>query len=156
MGIRHVGTHVAEVLAEAFGSVDKLAAASVEELEEIHEVGPIVAKSIHAFFHSVTGARMIAHLRKAGLTMKHASVGPARGAGPLAGMTVVVTGTLENFARQEIEGYIRSKGGKPTSSVSKNTDLVVVGEDPGSKADKAAQLGVRTVSEAEFLKMTRG
>lgn len=155
LGIRHVGTHVAEVLAEAFGSVDKLAAAGLEELEEIHEVGPIVAKSIYAFFHSVSGARMIAHLRKVGLEMKHTSVAPAKGAGPLVGMTVVVTGSLENFSRQEIEIYIKSKGGKPSNSVSKKTDLVVVGENPGSKADKAAQLGVRTVNETEFLKMTR-
>ena len=156
LGIRHVGTHVAEVLAEAFGSIDKLAAATVEELQKIHEIGPIVAKSIYAFFHSVSGARMIAHLRKAGLDMKHISLGPAKGRGPLAGMTVVVTGALKNFSRQEIESYIKSKGGKASDSVSKKTDFVLLGEDPGSKADKAAQLGVRTVNEAEFLKITSG
>ena len=99
---------------------------------------------------------MIAHLRKVGLTMQHASVGPTKGAGPLAGMTVVVTGSLDGFSRQEIETYIKSKGGKPGSSVSKKTDLVVVGENPGSKADKAAQLGVRTVSQSKFLKITSG
>ena len=153
LGIRHVGTHVAEVLAEAFGSVDELAVASLEELEETHEVGPIVAKSIHAFFHSVSGALMIDHLCEVGLEMKHISIAPAKGAGPLAGMTVVVTGTLESLSRQEIQTYIKSKGGKPSSSVSKKTDLMVVGENPGSKADKAAQLGVRTVSESEFLKL---
>ena len=156
LGIRHVGTHVAEVLAEAFGSVDKLAAADLEELEAIHEVGPIVAKSIHAFFHSVSGSRMIAHLRKVGLTMQHTSIRPAKGAGPLVGMTVVVTGTLKKFSRQEIETYIKSKGGKPSNSVSKKTDLVVIGDNAGSKADKATQLGVRTVNETEFRKMTGG
>jgi DNA ligase (NAD+) len=154
LGIRHVGTHVAEVLAEAFGSVDKLSTSGLEELEDTHEVGPIVAKSIYAFFRSVSGARMIAHLRKVGLEMKHTSSTPAKGQGPLAGMTVVVTGSLENFSRQEIQTYIKSKGGKPGSSISKKTDLVVTGANSGSKADKAAQLGVRAVNETEFLKMT--
>ena len=154
LGIRHVGTHVAEVLAEAFGLIYKLAEASVEELEQIHEIGPIVAKSIHAFFHSASGADMIVRLRKAGLSMKHTTAGPGAGAGPLAGKTVVVTGTLENFSRKEIEDYIKSKGGKTASSISKNTDLVVVGENPGSKADKARELGVRIVSEAEFLRIS--
>jgi DNA ligase (NAD+) len=154
LGIRHVGTHVAEVLAEAFVSMDRLSRAGLEELEEIHEVGPIVAKSIHAFYHSASGARMIAHLRKEGLQMKPAAGGSAKAKGPLAGKTVVVSGTLEKFSRQQIQAYIRSKGGRVASSVSKSTDLVVVGANPGSKADKAAQLGVQIVSESEFLKIS--
>ena len=154
IGIRHVGTHVAGVLAEAFGSVDELGKAGAEELEEINEVGPIVAKSIYGFFHSISGARMIAHLRKAGLEMKAAVSGVGKGEGPLAGKTVVVTGTLAKFSRQEIKDYIKSKGGKSTGTVSKKTDLVVVGENPGSKADKAGELGLHVVSETEFIKIT--
>ena len=153
LGIRHVGTHAAEVLAEAFGSMDELAGASEEKLEEIHEVGPIMAKSIHSFFQSESGRRMIGNLKEAGLQMKATVGGTVKGGGPLAGKTVVVTGTLERFSRQEIQAYIKSKGGRAVSSVSKSTDLVVVGENAGSKADKATQLGVRTVSESEFLKM---
>ncbi|MCK4851176.1 MAG: NAD-dependent DNA ligase LigA, partial [Phycisphaerae bacterium] len=156
LGIRHVGTHAAEVLAEAFGSVDRLSRAGVEELEEIHEVGPIMAKSIHAFFHSASGARMIAHLRKEGLQMKPAAGSSAKAKGPLAGKTVVVSGTLEKFSRQQIQAYIRSKGGRAASSVSKSTDLVVVGANPGSKAQRARKLGVQIVSESEFLKITAG
>ncbi len=156
LGIRHVGTHVAEVLAEAFGSVDRLSRAGLEELEEIHEVGPIVAKSIHAFFHSASGARMIAHLGKEGLQMKPAAGGRARAGGPLSGKTVVVSGTLEKFSRQQIQSYIRSKGGRAANSVSKSTDLVVVGANPGSKAQRARKLGVQIVSESEFLKITVG
>lgn len=156
LGIRHVGTHVAQVLAETFGSMDELANASAEELEEIHEVGPIMAKSVHAFFRSASGTRMIENLRKAGLQMKPAPGGPAKAAGPLASKTVVVTGTLEKFSRQEIRAYIKSKGGRAAGSVSKNTDLLVVGADPGSKARKADQLGVQIVSESEFLEITGG
>ena len=152
LGIRHVGTHMAEVLAEAFGSIEKLIGASAEELEETHEIGPIVAKSIHTFLHSASGGRMIGRLREAGVLMKHASSGPGTGAGPLAGKTVVVTGTLENFSRKEIENYIKSKGGRTSNSVSKKTDLVVAGENPGSKEEKARELGVKVMSEGEFVK----
>ncbi len=156
LGIRHVGTHVAEVLAESFGSMETLSRASLEELEEINEVGPIVARSIQAFFQSVSGSSMIAHLRKEGLQMKRADGGGAKTKGPLAGKTVVVTGTLENFSRQQIQAYIKSKGGRTVGSISKSTDLVVVGANPGSKAERAAQLGVQIVSESELLKICSG
>lgn len=153
LGIRHVGTHVAEVLADAFGSIDKLTGAGLEELEGTREIGPIVAKSIHTFLHSASGSRMIEHLSNVGVLMKHTATGPGAGAGPLAGKTVVVTGTLESFSRKEIEDYIKSKGGRTASSVSKKTDLVVAGENPGSKAEKAQELGVNVVSEGEFIRM---
>ena len=97
---------------------------------------------------------MIAHLRKVGLQMTSDPAEPSRAAGPLAGKTVVVTGSLEHFSRQEIEAYIRNKGGKASGAVSKSTDLVVVGENPGSKAQKARKLGVPIVSESEFLKIS--
>ena len=99
---------------------------------------------------------MIAHLRKEGLQMKSATSGAAKDKGPLAGKTVVVTGTLENFSRQQIQAYIKSKGGRTAGSVSKSTDLVVAGANPGSKAEKAAQLGVQIVSESELLKICSG
>lgn len=154
LGIGHVGTHVAEVLAKAFGSMEKLSRASIEELEKINEVGPIVAKSIRAFFQSASGSRMIEDLGKEGLQMKLATSGAAKTEGPLTGKTVVVTGTLENLSRQQIQDYIKSKGGRAVSSVSKSTYLVVAGANPGSKTEKAAQLGVRVVSESEFLKIS--
>ncbi len=97
---------------------------------------------------------MIAHLGKEGLQMKPSAGSSAKAKGPLAGKTVVVSGTLEKFSRQQIQAYIRSKGGRAASSVSKSTDLVVAGANPGSKADKAAQLGVQIVSESEFLKIS--
>ncbi len=162
LGIRHVGGRVAEVLSRHFGEIDKLTAASVEDLTQVNEIGPVIAESVHAFLHSQAGMEVIERLRAAGVAMASArgfdkltASSPAWSAGPkspLLGRTVVVTGILEFFTRTGADDAIKAAGGRPASSVSSKTDFVVVGESPGSKADKARQLGVEIIDEAEFLK----
>jgi DNA ligase (NAD+) len=157
LNIQHVGTHVAEVLADAFGSIDRLADAGKEQLEEVPEIGPVVAESVHNFFHSDAGRETIAALRSAGVNMARAGGGQTGAAeqadSPLAGKTLVVTGTLQRFSRQEIEAKIKALGGKAAGSVSKNTDYLVAGEKAGSKLDKANALGVPVLGESDFLKL---
>jgi DNA ligase (NAD+) len=154
LGIRHVGGRVAEVLAEHFADIDAVVAAKKDELSEVNEIGPVIAASIHQFFAAEQGRQTIARLKAAGVKMT-GQPRPAGGADlPLSGKTIVVTGTLANYSRSEIEETIKRLGGRCASSVSKKTDFVLVGTDPGSKADKAKLLGVRTVDEDEFRKMT--
>jgi DNA ligase (NAD+) len=155
LNIRHVGTRAAELLADHFGTMDRLMAASAEELQEVEEIGPVVAESIVSWFTSAAGRKTIEHLQRVGVTMRQ----PKRavtGDQPLAGKTVVVTGTLENFDRKEIQDYITRLGGKPAGSVSKKTAFLVVGENPGSKLDAAKKLGVEIIDEATFRKRYGG
>ncbi|RJP64319.1 MAG: NAD-dependent DNA ligase LigA [Candidatus Abyssobacteria bacterium SURF_17] len=147
LGIRHVGEHVAKVLADHFGSLDKIMDASREELEEVMEVGPVVAQSVHTFFRQPKNVEFIGKLKKGGVTIKREE--KAAGA-PLAGKTFVFTGALERFKRDEAKKLVEKLGGRASSSVSKQTDYVVAGADPGSKYDKAKQLGVKVLSEKEF------
>jgi len=151
LGIRHVGARAGEVLAERFGDIDEIARAGIEALTEIDEIGPIIARSVHDFFHSVAGRETIARLKHAGVEMTLRRRGVA-GAGALAGKTVVVTGTLRSLSRSGAEQAIKAAGGRATSSVSNKTDFVVAGAAPGSKADKARQLGVEVIAEDEFLR----
>jgi DNA ligase (NAD+) len=151
LGIRHVGTRSAQLLAEHFRTLDKLAAATPDELQKVPDTGPVVATSIHDFFQNDRTKKTIEKLKKAGLNLEEKV--ERTGEQKLFGKTVVVTGTLAHYSRQEIEDLIHKLGGKAASSVSKKTDLVVVGESPGSKADKARELGVRIVDEAEFRRM---
>ncbi len=146
--IRHVGARVAAVLAERFGSMDALMAASVEQLSETNEIGPIIAQSIFDFLHSKFGSETIEDLKGVGVKMKAA--GRAGGSRVLEGKTVVVTGTLQKYSRNEIEELITRHGGHAASSVSKNTDYVVAGEKAGSKLAKAQELGVRVITEEQF------
>jgi DNA ligase (NAD+) len=152
LGVRHVGGRVAEVLAEHFGDLGKLAAASEEKLQGVEEIGPVIAAAVHQFFHSAAGKETLRRLKAAGvkLSAPRRPRAAAGAAAPLAGKTVVVTGTLQHFSRSEAEAAIKAAGGRATASVSKNTDFVVVGAEPGSKAEKAAKLGVETIDEAEF------
>ena len=153
LGIRHVGNRAAEVLIEHFGDIDSIAKASKEELAQINEIGPIIAESVYQFFHSSEGKETIKRLKAVGVATKAEK--PTRPTeGPLSGKTIVVTGTLSGFTRSEIEETIKRLGGKPSSSVSKKTDFVLVGENPGSKFDKAKALGVPIINEDEFKKMT--
>jgi DNA ligase (NAD+) len=149
LSIYGVGDAMAALLAQAFPSIDALMAASQEELAGVAGVGPRRAESIWSFFHSAAGQKVVQELREAGVKLteevRHKPTGTA-----LSGKTVVVTGTLANYSRQEIEDLIVSLGGKATSSVSKKTDYVVVGDDAGSKLDKAKALGIRTLTEEEF------
>ena len=149
LGIQHVGTRVAEVLAEHFTNIDAISTASVEKLTEIDEIGPDIAESIQRFFAGHTGKETIERLQAVGVKMT-AEPAPTKAAQPLAGKSVVVTGTLKNLSRKDAEAAIKAAGGRVVSSVSKSTDFVVVGDSPGSKADKARTLGVEIIDEAEF------
>ncbi len=149
LSIRHVGQRVATVLAEAFGSIDALVEASEEQLSQTGEIGPIIAHSVHEFLHSPYGKRTIVDLRKAGVQME-AEAPAADGPRRLEGKTLVVTGTLEHYSRDEIEALIVRHGGRAASSVSKNTDLLVAGEKAGSKLAKAQQLGIPVLTESQF------
>jgi DNA ligase (NAD+) len=157
LGVLHVGEHVAELLAEEFGSMDELTSASVERLTRVPGIGPERAKSIHTFFHSDAGKAVIDDLRSLGikLTEEPRRKPTAKGATELTGKTFVVTGTLEHYGREEIESLIKSLGGKTTGSVSKKTDYVVAGEKAGSKLDKANELGVPVLTEKEFDKLIK-
>jgi DNA ligase (NAD+) len=150
--IRHVGARVATTIAEHFGSMDELVAASDEDLSNVEDVGPVIAKSVYEFIHSPHGELAIRKLRRAGVNMTAPKKTPASAAtaGPLAGKTLVVTGTLQKYKREEIESLIVQFGGHSASSVSKKTDYLVAGEKAGTKLDKARSLGVRVISEAEF------
>jgi DNA ligase (NAD+) len=155
LGILHVGERMAEILAGEFGNVDDLMTASADRLARIKGVGPKLAESISKSFHSADGRKTIEDLRTLGVKLtEDRKPTPAEIGGPdLTGKTFVVTGTLEKYGRDEIEGLIKQLGGKVTGSVSKKTDYVVVGENAGSKLDKAKELGVKTLTEAEFDKL---
>lgn len=148
LGIRNVGGQSAQILAEAFGALDKLMAASAEELTAIDQIGPVMAESIYDYLHDQTNIKVINDMLAAGVT-------PAppkqKASNVLEGMTIVVTGTLKQFTRQQIEQMIKDHGGKTASSVSKKTSLLVAGENAGSKLDKANQLGIQVITEAEFI-----
>ncbi|GMU92196.1 MAG: DNA ligase [Candidatus Hydrogenedentota bacterium] len=155
LGIRHVGEHTAEVLAEHFETIDRLMNAPVEELREIPEIGDVVAASVHDFFHTDENRALIDRLRAQGVKMPEVRAAE-RGPQPFAGKTFVVTGTLQKYSRDEIHARIKSLGGKAASSVSGNTDYLVAGESAGSKLSKARQLGVAVLTEAEFEKLAGG
>ncbi len=153
LAIRHVGARVAAVLAEQFDTIESLMAASVERLSETNEIGPIIAQSIFDFLHSPFGQETIADLRSLGVNME--STTRAGGPRTLEGKTLVVTGTLNKYTRDEIEELITRHGGHAASSVSKNTDYLVAGEKAGSKLAKAEQLGVKVITEDEFERMVK-
>ncbi|MCS6978103.1 MAG: NAD-dependent DNA ligase LigA [Gemmatales bacterium] len=157
LAIRHVGERTAQLLAEEFGSVDALLEADEGRLAQVEGIGDIVAASIRQFFHSASGRKLIEALRKAGVKMTEEAAARRMPSDelPLAGKTIVVTGTLEHFDRKGIEDLIHRLGGKPSSSVSKNTDFVLVGDNPGSKLDKAKALGIPILTEPEFLKLIK-
>ncbi|HYL45973.1 MAG TPA: NAD-dependent DNA ligase LigA [Candidatus Limnocylindrales bacterium] len=151
LGIRFVGERTAQLLANHFGSMDKLAEAGEEELKEVSEVGPKVAEGILEFFSEPANRKLIEHLKAAGVNMKAERQAPKDT--KFAGKTFVFTGTLANRTREEAEALVVSHGGKSGSSVSKKTNYVVVGADPGSKYDKAKSLGVPILDEAGFEKL---
>ncbi len=151
LGVRHVGGQMAAILAEHFGTIDRLQAASIEDLLAIRGVGPTLAEGVHEYFQRPESRRLIARLLKAGINIK----APERRDGPLAGKTFVLTGTLKSMTRGEAEERIRQLGGTPGSSVSKKTDYLVAGEDPGSKMEKALRLKVPILDEAAFLELIK-
>ncbi|HEY8474388.1 MAG TPA: NAD-dependent DNA ligase LigA [Natronosporangium sp.] len=149
LSIRHVGPTAAQALAAEFGSVDRIAAASVEELAAVDGVGPTIAESLKEWFAVDWHRDVVEKWRAAGVRLAEERAEPA-GPQPLAGVTVVVTGTLANYSRDQATAEITSRGGKVTSSVSKKTSFVVAGANPGSKYDKAQSLGVPVLDEAGF------
>ena len=153
LGIPFVGERTAQILAETFGSLDAIAQADEEVLQQAEEVGPKVSESIRQFFHEPRNRELVERLRQAGLTFEHAMRQKTGGA--LAGKTFVITGTLPNLAREEAKARIESAGGKVTGSVSKKTDYVLAGADPGSKLDKANQLGIPVIGEPELLALLK-
>jgi DNA ligase (NAD+) len=153
LGIRFVGERTAQLLAAHFGSMDKLAAASEEELTGVTEVGPKVAEGILEFFSESANRKLIERLRAAGVNMKDERQAPK--SAKFAGMTFVFTGTLAKRPREEAEVLVAAHGGKVGSSVSKKTNYVVVGADPGSKFEKATSLKVPILDESQFEKLLR-
>lgn len=152
LNIRHVGTATAELIAARFGDLQRVAEATEEDLRQVEGVGPEVAHSIGEFFRNPAGREAWTALREAGVNLTQP---PERRAGsqPLAGKTLVVTGTLAGLSRSEAERLIKDLGGKTAGSVSKKTTWVIVGADPGSKLDRARELGVPVLNEGEFRKM---
>lgn len=151
IGMPFVGERTAQLLAEHFGSMAKLAEASLEELMEVPEVGPKVAEGVREFFSESANRKLIEHLRAVGVNMKEERQAPV--SARFAGMTFVFTGTLAKRSREEAEALVICHGGKPGNSVSKKTTYVVVGEDAGSKLDKAKALGVTILTESQFEKL---
>ncbi|MBI2187476.1 MAG: NAD-dependent DNA ligase LigA [Acidobacteria bacterium] len=152
LGIRHVGERAAQVLADALGSIDALAAASIEELQATREIGPVLAESVRSWFDEPRNQQLLARLRAAGVRMEvpPEERAPRRAEGPLTGKTYVLTGTLASMTREEATTAIERLGGKVAGSVSRKTAAVIVGSDAGSKADKARELGVPMLDEAAF------
>ncbi len=152
LGIRHVGEKAAYVLAQKFQTLDAIANATHDELESIHEVGPVMAQAIASHFKLPTAQTVVRKLKRAGLTMKE-DVPKRRGPQPFQGKTIVFTGEMEKYSRPEAERIVREYGGNPTGSVSAKTDYVVAGKEPGTKFTKAQKLGVKILSEKEFLRL---
>lgn len=154
LGILQVGEHVADLLTRKYHSIDEFFQATEEELQTIPGIGPSTAESIVVFFRQPETRALIEKLRKAGVRLAEEKL-KEEGVKPLAGKTFVFTGTLSRFKREEAEELVRKLGGEATGSVSRRTSFVVVGENPGSKFDKARELNVKTINEEEFLKMLK-
>jgi len=151
LNIRHVGARTAQILADEFGTLDEIARQTVEQLGAVLEIGPAIAQSVHEYFNSRFGKEIVAELRD--LKLNFGAPVTKKTAGLLEGKTIVVTGALQKFSRDAIKELIHNHGGKPAGSVSKQTDFVVAGEKAGSKLDKARELGIRVLSEDEFVKL---
>jgi DNA ligase (NAD+) len=153
LGIRFVGERTAQFLAEHFGSLEGIEDAGEEELQQVEEVGPRIAKSIVEFFAEPRNRELVEELRAAGLQLK----GKKKERGTkLTGKTFVLTGTLPTYSRDEAKKMIEDAGGKVTGSVSKKTDFVVAGSDAGSKLDKAKELGIAVIGEDGMKELVAG
>ncbi len=153
LGIKHIGAEMAEILAEEFHSIDKLAQASREELMDVPTIGPKIADSITAFFRQEENRNIIRRLKEAGVRLEEAAAKPSEL--PLSGMEFVITGRLEAFSRQEAETRIKELGGTAKDNVTRKTNYVVVGVDPGSKLARAQELGIKTLNEVEFINLLK-
>jgi len=153
LGISDVGEHAGVILARQFGSIDALSKAVYDELCDIHEIGPVMAESIVDFFRLKGTKELIRALKKHDIDMAYHDNAPVRGNVPFAGKTFVVTGTLENYSRTEVKNIIQMLGGRVSSAVSKKTDFLLIGTDPGSKLKKARAFNVPIVEESKFQDM---
>ncbi|MCG2698509.1 helix-hairpin-helix domain-containing protein, partial [Candidatus Parcubacteria bacterium] len=153
LGIRHVGEESAIDLAKTFGSLEKIKQAKPEELERIYDFGEVMAKSVYKWFRDKHNLELLKNLESAGLKINQHIITKKKQI--LNGQIFVLTGVLSSLTRDEAKRKIRELGGQTPSSVSKNTDFVVAGENPGSKYDKAKKLGVRIINEEEFLKIIK-
>lgn len=153
LGIRNVGKHTAEILAENYSTLDELIKAKIDDLLKIKEIGEIVAKSIVDFFNRKDTEEVIEKLRKANVNLKKIKDKVIKNV--LGGKVFIFTGELEGYSRQEASNIVKSLGGRVVSSISKNIDYVVVGKEPGSKYDKALKLGLNIIDEKEFLKIIK-
>ena len=151
LGIRHVGEHVAQVLADHFASIEGIEKASIEELTSVREIGDIVAESIHSFFRQASNRKVLRDLAAHGVKYE---APPVRTGGKLEGKVFLFTGALKDLKREEAKRMVEARGGRVTSSMSKKVDYLVVGEDPGSKLDEAKRLGIKTMDEGEFKHLT--
>jgi DNA ligase (NAD+) len=151
LGIKFVGARMSEVLASTFGELDRIIEADYDRLVAIEEVGPKIAQSVETFFREPRNLRVVEKLKRAGLNTKAAAPAPAER--PLAGLSFVLTGTMSSMPRSSAKDRIKELGGRALDSVSGNTDYLVAGREPGSKYDKARELGIKILSEDEFLKM---
>ncbi|MBU0715241.1 MAG: NAD-dependent DNA ligase LigA [Verrucomicrobia bacterium] len=154
LGIRQVGAKMAQTLEQHYTGIEPLMQATPDELQQIRDMGPVVAKNIYNYFQTAQNRGLIQRLQKAGVNLKR-TAGAALKSGRLTGKFFVLTGALENFSRDQAEQAIRALGGEVSASVSKKTFGVVAGAEPGSKLDKARTLGVRVMNEAEFEKLIR-
>jgi DNA ligase (NAD+) len=152
LGVKHIGEEMAGLLADEFRDIDRLARATRDDLTAVPSVGPRIADSVTAFFGQADNRRIIERLKKAGI-FPEAAAAAAQAEGPLAGKEFVLTGRLESMSRPESEARIKALGGSARDSVTRKTDFVVAGADPGSKLARANQLGVKVLDEKEFLKM---
>jgi len=153
LGVRHVGTRAAQILAGHYGSIQKLGEATADELATVPEIGPITAASVHHFIHSRAGEQIIEGLQSCGVDMTFPLKPSVPAQSPFAGKTVVLTGILEHYSREALAEKLQSLGAKVTGSVSKKTDLLIAGDSPGSKLDKASRLGVEVWNEAHLLEI---
>lgn len=156
LGIRNVGGAVAGELARRFSTIDALSEVETGELEEVEGVGPEIASSVRSWFDSPVNRRVIAKLRRAGVGLVQEPVRDRVAALPLAGKRLVLTGALESMTRREVKALVEDAGGRVVGSVSARTDFLVVGANPGSKLDRARELGVEELSESELLALVRG
>jgi DNA ligase (NAD+) len=152
LNIRRVGAHVAQLLAERFVSVPALASASLDNLQSIEGIGPEIAGGVHEWFQDPVNTQLLKRLADAGVRMADEQAAPGQGPQPLAGQTIVITGTLPSLSREQATELAKQAGARVTSSVSKKTNFVLVGQEAGSKLDKAQALGIETIDEAEFMR----
>ncbi|HOV21146.1 MAG TPA: NAD-dependent DNA ligase LigA [bacterium] len=154
LGIRHIGTHASEILAENFSSIDELSKGTVDQFCSIPEIGPTMAESIVEFFKNKENLKVIEKLKKAGVKTSREKKEVEK-KNILSGLTFVVTGTLKNYTRDEITNYIKELGGNVSSSVSRKTDYIIYGEEPGSKLQKGQELKIKLLTEDEFQELVK-